>query len=75
MARGLARMYAAAISSLDGAAPLLKPDTAAAFAQVHSIGYDLVAREQKAFGAGFHTTSEYYPSLGQGAFGHSGAGG
>jgi CubicO group peptidase (beta-lactamase class C family) len=74
-ARGLARMYAAAISPVDGAAPLLKPDTAAAFAQIHSIGYDLVTRDQKAFGAGFHATSVYYPVLGQGAFGHSGAGG
>jgi CubicO group peptidase (beta-lactamase class C family) len=74
-ARGLARMYAAAISPLDGAAPLLKPDTAAAFAQIHSIGYDLVARDRKAFGVGFHITSEYYPVLGQGSFGHSGAGG
>jgi CubicO group peptidase (beta-lactamase class C family) len=74
-ARGLARMYAAAISSLDGAAPLLKPDTAATFAQIHSIGYDLVTRDHKAFGLGFHATSEYYPVLGQGAFGHSGAGG
>ena len=74
-ARGLTRMYAAAISSLDGAAPLLKPDTAAAFAQIHSIGYDLVTRDHKAFGAGFHITSEYYPVLGQGSFGHSGAGG
>jgi CubicO group peptidase (beta-lactamase class C family) len=74
-ARGLARMYAAAISSVDGAAPLLKPDTAAAFGQVQSIGYDLVTRDHKAFGAGFHATSEYYPVLGQGTFGHSGAGG
>jgi CubicO group peptidase (beta-lactamase class C family) len=74
-ARGLARMYAAAISSLDGAAPLLKPDIAAAFAQIQSIGYDLVTRDQKAFGVGFHVTSEYYPVLGQGTFGHSGAGG
>jgi CubicO group peptidase (beta-lactamase class C family) len=74
-ARGLARMYAAAISSLDGAAPLLKPDTAAAFGQLHSVGYDQVTRDQKAFGVGFHATSEYYPALGQGTFGHSGAGG
>ena len=74
-ARGLARMYAAAISSLDGKAPLLNPDTAAAVAQVHSIGYDLVTRDHKAFGVGFHITSEYYPVLGQGTFGHSGAGG
>ncbi|MFH8583897.1 serine hydrolase domain-containing protein [Streptomyces celluloflavus] len=49
-ARGLARMYAAAISPPDGAAPLLKPGTAAAFAQIHSIGYDLVTREHKADG-------------------------
>jgi CubicO group peptidase (beta-lactamase class C family) len=60
---------------VDGAAPLLKPDTAAAVAQIHSVGYDLVTRDQKAFGLGFHVSSQYYPVLGQGAFGHSGAGG
>ncbi|WP_269858093.1 serine hydrolase domain-containing protein [Streptomyces sp. RPT161] len=74
-ARGLARMYAASISSVNGAAPLLKPNTAAAFGQIQSIGYDVVQRAQKAFAIGFHATSEYYPVLGQGAFGHSGAGG
>ncbi|WP_206506360.1 serine hydrolase domain-containing protein [Streptomyces chrestomyceticus] len=74
-ARGMARMYAAAITPPDGLAPLLKPDTAAEFAQVHSVGHDLVTREHKAFGLGFHATSEVYPVLGQGAFGHSGAGG
>ncbi|HEY4460802.1 MAG TPA: serine hydrolase domain-containing protein [Pseudonocardiaceae bacterium] len=74
-ARGLARMYAAAISPLDGATPLLNPDTISAFGQIQSIGYDLVNLSQKAFTPGFHATAEYYPSLGQGAFGHSGAGG
>ncbi|AEW99581.1 EstA family serine hydrolase [Streptantibioticus cattleyicolor] len=74
-ARGLARMYAIAIDSVDGLPPLLTPDTTAAFAQIHSIGHELVTREHKAFTAGFHATSELYPSLGQGAFGHSGAGG
>ncbi|MFI0261166.1 serine hydrolase domain-containing protein [Streptomyces sp. NPDC017056] len=74
-ARGMARMYAAAISPLDGREPLLTPDTAAQFAQIHSFGQDLVAREQKAFAVGFQATSEVYPVLGQGAFGHSGAGG
>ena len=74
-ARGLARMYAAATSPLGNAAPLLKPDTIAAFGQIQSIGYDLVLRDQKAFAVGFHATSEYYPVLGQGSFGHSGAGG
>ncbi|OKI03474.1 EstA family serine hydrolase [Streptomyces sp. CB02923] len=74
-ARGMARMYAAATGPVDGMAPLLKPDTAAEFAQPHSIGNDLVSRQYKAFGLGFHATSEVYPALGQGAFGHSGAGG
>jgi CubicO group peptidase (beta-lactamase class C family) len=74
-ARGLARMYAAAISSVDGMAPLLTPETALAFGQIQSIGYDSVLREHKAFAVGFSATSEVYPMLGQGAFGHSGAGG
>ncbi|MFD7661861.1 serine hydrolase domain-containing protein [Streptomyces sp. NPDC059788] len=74
-ARGMARMYAAATGPVDGLAPLLRADTAAEFAQVHSVGHDLVTREHKAFGLGFHATSEVYPVLGQGAFGHSGAGG
>ncbi|WP_405163855.1 beta-lactamase family protein [Nocardia sp. NBC_01499] len=74
-ADGLARMYAAAIGTLDGVAPLLEPETVAAVGQLHSVGYDLVNRSQKAFTAGFHATSEYYPVLGQGSFGHSGAGG
>ncbi|KAA5825240.1 serine hydrolase domain-containing protein [Saccharopolyspora hirsuta] len=74
-ARGLAGMYAAAISEVDGRAPLLKPDTAAAFAQLHSVGYDIVARAHKAFGLGFSATVDTYPVLGQGSFGHSGAAG
>ncbi|MFE5119293.1 serine hydrolase domain-containing protein [Streptomyces sp. NPDC056669] len=74
-ARGLAGMYAAAISELDGKAPLLKPDTAAAFAQIHSIGYDLVSRAHKAFGLGFQALCDIYPVLGAGAFGHGGAAG
>ncbi|WP_116201854.1 serine hydrolase domain-containing protein [Amycolatopsis circi] len=74
-ARGLARMYAAAISPLDGEPPLLKPEIAAEFAQLQSVGHDVVLRELKAFGVGFHSTGEYYPELGQGSFGHSGAGG
>jgi CubicO group peptidase (beta-lactamase class C family) len=74
-ARGMARMYASAISSVDGLAPLLTAETAAAFGQIQSIGYDVVLREHKAFAVGFSATSEVYPMLGQGAFGHSGAGG
>lgn len=68
-ARGLAGMYAAALGGL------LSPATAAEFAQVHSIGYDLSTRNHNAFGLGFAVVSDEYPVLGQGAFGHSGAAG
>jgi CubicO group peptidase (beta-lactamase class C family) len=74
-ARGLARMYAVTIGSVDGAAPLLKPGTVAEAGQIQSIGHDAVLGEHKAFTIGFHATCEYYPQLGQGSFGHSGAGG
>jgi CubicO group peptidase (beta-lactamase class C family) len=75
-ARGLAGMYAAAISEVDGRPPLLKPDTVAEVGQIHSIGYDLVARTHRAFGLGFQATADaWYPFLGAGTFGHSGAGG
>ncbi|NUP21551.1 MAG: beta-lactamase family protein [Streptomyces sp.] len=75
-ARGLAGMYAAAISEVDEQPPLLKPDTIAEVGQIHSSGYDLVARKHKSFGLGFHAVNDpLYPFLGAGAFGHSGAGG
>ncbi len=65
-----------AISEVAGRPPLLKPDTVAEVGQIHSVGYDLVARAHKAFGVGFQATAEvWYPFLGAGAFGHSGAGG
>ncbi|MGW2819869.1 serine hydrolase domain-containing protein [Streptomyces sp. NPDC001443] len=75
-ARGLAGLYAAAVSEIDGKAPLLKEDTAAEFGQFHSVGYDLVARTHKSYGLGFQATADtWHPFLGAGAFGHSGAGG
>jgi CubicO group peptidase (beta-lactamase class C family) len=75
-ARGLAGMYAAALSELDGKAPLLKEDTVAEFGQIHAAGYDLVARGHKSYGLGFQATADtWYPFLGAGAFGHSGAAG
>ncbi|MBS1086017.1 serine hydrolase domain-containing protein [Gluconobacter sphaericus] len=74
-ARALARMYASAISPMDNLEPLLRPEITTQFSQIHSIGYDLVTRNHRAFGAGFHLPSEYYPAVAQGAFGHSGAGG
>ncbi|MFF7728086.1 serine hydrolase domain-containing protein [Streptomyces sp. NPDC008001] len=75
-ARGLAGMYAAAISGLNGKEPLLTPATAAEFAQVHSAGRDLVAGRFGAFGLGFGNMSvEKFPFLGARAFGHGGAAG
>jgi len=75
-ARGLAGMYAAAISEVAGRPPLLKPDTVAEVGQIHSVGYDLVARTHRAFGLGFQAPADVlYPFLGAGTFGHSGAGG
>ncbi|MEU7486947.1 serine hydrolase domain-containing protein [Streptomyces sp. NPDC042319] len=74
-ARGLAGMYAAAAFGLDGRGPLLKPDTAAEFARIHSEGKDLVSGEPQAFGLGFQTYGPDFPAVGAGTFGHSGAAG
>ncbi|MDJ0380411.1 serine hydrolase domain-containing protein [Streptomyces sp. G-G2] len=74
-ARGLAGMYAAAAFGLDGRSPLLKPDTAAEFARIHSEGKDLVGGQPQAFGLGFQTFGARFNSTGAGAFGHSGASG
>ncbi|QGV80779.1 serine hydrolase domain-containing protein [Streptomyces ficellus] len=74
-ARGLAGMYAAAISGTAGRPPLLDADTAARFAQLHSVGHDLVAGARRSYGLGFINPALLYPFLGAGSFGHSGAGG
>lgn len=74
-ARGLAGMYAAAISEVDGRAPLLKAETLAEVARPHAVGTDLVTGEEDHFGLGFERPSVRYPSLGEGAFGHCGAAG
>ncbi|MBW8796478.1 MAG: beta-lactamase family protein [Streptomyces sp.] len=75
-ARGLAGMYAALLSEVGGEAPLLKEDTVAEFGQIHSVGYDLVARTHKSYGLGFQATADtWHPFLGAGTIGHSGAAG
>ncbi|TKA09764.1 serine hydrolase domain-containing protein [Actinacidiphila oryziradicis] len=74
-ARGLARMYANAISTVDGRPPLLTASTAAEFAQPHSVGQDLVLRRPTAFGLGFQSYGDRMPFLSAGAFGHDGYGG
>ncbi|MFJ6380793.1 serine hydrolase domain-containing protein [Kitasatospora sp. NPDC092039] len=72
-ARGVAGMYAAAISAVGGRAPLLKPETVAEFSRVHSRGTDLVIGQQDVFGLGFEELSGRFRALGPTAFGHSGA--
>lgn len=74
-ARGLARLYASAISTVDGMPPLLSRTTATVFAQPHSVGHDLVLRRRCSFGLGFQIVGELLPFLGAGAFGHDGFGG
>ncbi|WP_442811114.1 serine hydrolase domain-containing protein [Streptomyces sp. NBC_01217] len=74
-ARGLAGMYAAAISEMDGRAPLLKAETLAEFARPHAVGTDLVTGEEDHFGLGFERPRIRYPGVGEGAFGHCGAAG
>lgn len=70
-ARGVAGMYAAAISDVDGRPPLLKPETAAECARPHTPGDDRVTAGADHFGLGF----ERQHAVGPRAFGHSGAAG
>ncbi|MFG2428957.1 serine hydrolase domain-containing protein [Streptomyces sp. NPDC048590] len=74
-ARGLAGMYAAAVTGLDGGAPLLEPGTVAEAGLVRWTGTDLVTAQTDGFTLGFEAVGNAYPSLGPGAFGHAGAAG
>ncbi|MFD5419750.1 serine hydrolase domain-containing protein [Streptomyces sp. NPDC127069] len=70
-ARGIAALYAAAISGLDGRPALLEPDTVAEVARLHTPGQDAVVPEADHFGLGF----EKQHAVGPEAFGHCGAAG
>ncbi|WP_095046864.1 serine hydrolase [Streptomyces sp. WM6386] len=72
-ARGVARMYAAAIGTVDGRPPLLTPATVAAFAGPRTPGTDLVTGQPDHFGLGFESLTRLYPFLGTDTIGHSGA--
>jgi len=72
-ARGLARLYAAAVSGVAGGEPLLSADTVGLVGQIQSCGHDLVMGRQFSFALGFQAVAEAFPVLGQGSFGHSGA--
>jgi CubicO group peptidase (beta-lactamase class C family) len=72
-ARGVARMYAAAIGTVDGRAPLLTRETIAEFARLRTPGTDLVTGQSDHFGLGFEYLAGRYPFLGRDVIGHSGA--
>jgi CubicO group peptidase (beta-lactamase class C family) len=74
-ARGVARMYAAAIDPVDGREPLLTPKTLAQFGTLHTPGTDLVTGEVGHFNLGFEAVARRYPGLGADAIGHGGASG
>lgn len=74
-ARGLAAMYAAAISGVHGRGPLLKPGALAAVGAIQSTDPDLVRGDRAPYALGFEAKGMYYPFLGHGAIGHSGAAG
>jgi CubicO group peptidase (beta-lactamase class C family) len=70
-ARGVAGMYAAALTGLGGE-PLLRPETIAEFSTPHLTGTDLVTGAPDAFGLGFERPATEFPALGPDAFGHCG---
>jgi CubicO group peptidase (beta-lactamase class C family) len=75
-ARGIARLYAAALSGVDGREPLLRPATTTVFGTAAGPAPDLLAgRSGDQFGLGFEALSTSYPFLDPAAFGHFGAAG
>ncbi|GAA4902990.1 CubicO group peptidase (beta-lactamase class C family) [Stackebrandtia albiflava] len=74
-ARGLARLYAAAVWGVDGAPPLLSAETVAEFSQLHCVGGDLVRGPDGAYALGFQAKGLRYPFLSAKAFGHDGSAG
>jgi CubicO group peptidase (beta-lactamase class C family) len=74
-ARGLAGMYAAAASELDGRSPLLTGETVARFGSLRTHGADLVTGSTDHFGIGFEAVSSKYGFVAPDALGHSGAAG
>jgi CubicO group peptidase (beta-lactamase class C family) len=74
-ARGLARLYAMCIGTVDGFPPLLTEATIAQVSQIQTVGEDLVLRAPTRFGIVFQKASERAPYGSHQAFGHDGAGG
>jgi len=73
-ARSLARMYAATVGEVDGIR-VLDAATVDAVRTEQSAGPDKVLMIPTRFGLGFMLHSEFAPLLGDGSYGHPGAGG
>ncbi len=74
-ANGVAAMYAAATTGIDGRDPLLSLETIATISAIHSSGPDLVRGDRAPYAVGFEAKSLLYPFLGAHAFGHTGSAG
>jgi len=74
-ARGVAGLYAAALTGLGGKPPLLRAETITEFSAPHLTGSDLVTGAWDAFGLGFERPATEFPGLGPDAFGHCGVAG
>jgi CubicO group peptidase (beta-lactamase class C family) len=75
-ARGIARLFAAAVTGVDGAAPFLSADTVAQIGQQQVRGFDEVLGQQdRAHAIVFQKPSAQMPFGGPRAFGHDGAAG
>jgi CubicO group peptidase (beta-lactamase class C family) len=74
-ARGLARLYAACISEVDGQPRLLSEQTVAAMSQIQTTGPDLVLGIPTRFAVVFQKPDERLRIGSHQAFGHDGAGG
>lgn len=75
-ARGLARLFAAAVTGVDGAAPFLGADTVSQIGQQQIRGYDEVLHQQdRAHAIVFQKPSQQLAFGGPRAFGHDGAAG
>jgi CubicO group peptidase (beta-lactamase class C family) len=73
-ARGLSRIYSAAIGPLDGVR-LLNPETLKNATRTQARGEDLVMGYETHFGTGFQLPFPFRPMAGPGSFGHYGMGG
>lgn len=73
-ARSLAKLYAACVSEVDGVR-LLDEQTVAKATVERSNGNDRTLIVPTRFGLGFFLASRFSPLMGEGSFGHAGAGG